>query len=353
MSNINRLESLDWLRGMMAISILLYHSNSWLIGGEDSSTTLGRFGIYGVSIFFILSGLSMGIVYSSKLNSFRSIVDFFVRRFFRIVPLLAVVCMMVGLGRYIAGKQIDEVTLFLNMTGLFGIFDYSNYIAVGAWSIGNEVCYYLLTPFIIYLYDRNIKLGNFLFLICIFIAFYFSEILLSSNTTLAEQWSIYINPFNNLFLYVGGLAIYFNLREVNLNKKFVVSLLLLSGFLFVLYPIVGDTINIVTGSSRLIFCLASFFLVISFYKLNIKLHSFLEKPLNIFGMATYGVYLIHPIVYQASNMLFDLKSVMSPNLYILYIFVVTLMLAIVSYYKFEMPLSKLGKKLSKKYLINL
>lgn len=76
----NRLESLDWLRGLMALSIMLYHFG----GKHDAATPLGRLGIYGVSIFFILSGLSMAIAYDRYIQGFRTSVTFFIRRLFRI-----------------------------------------------------------------------------------------------------------------------------------------------------------------------------------------------------------------------------------------------------------------------------
>jgi peptidoglycan/LPS O-acetylase OafA/YrhL len=50
-----RIEALDWLRGLMAVSIMLYHLTIWYIVALDSSSVLGRLGIYGVSVFFVLS----------------------------------------------------------------------------------------------------------------------------------------------------------------------------------------------------------------------------------------------------------------------------------------------------------
>jgi len=79
-----RVHSLDWLRGMMAVSIMLYHMS----GQTDTGTLLGKLGIYGVCIFFILSGLSMAIAYDAALHGFRGAAEFVVRRLFRIWPLL-------------------------------------------------------------------------------------------------------------------------------------------------------------------------------------------------------------------------------------------------------------------------
>lgn len=80
----DRLEPLDWLRGLMALSIMLYHFGPW----HDAAHPIGRLGIYGVSIFFILSGLSMAIAYDRYICDVPSSVSFFIRRLFRIWPLL-------------------------------------------------------------------------------------------------------------------------------------------------------------------------------------------------------------------------------------------------------------------------
>ncbi|HOY69302.1 MAG TPA: hypothetical protein PLZ85_00405 [Methylotenera sp.] len=58
---MGRLDSLDWLRGLLAFSIMIYHLTSWEISPLESSHLLGRLGIYGVSMFFLLSGLSMAV----------------------------------------------------------------------------------------------------------------------------------------------------------------------------------------------------------------------------------------------------------------------------------------------------
>ncbi|WP_447505644.1 acyltransferase family protein [Acinetobacter pittii] len=85
---MKRFESLDWLRGMMAFSIMIYHLISWEVFHPQSGNILGNFGIYGVSIFFVLSGLSMGIVYNNYIKNFHTSIVFFIRRLFRLLPLL-------------------------------------------------------------------------------------------------------------------------------------------------------------------------------------------------------------------------------------------------------------------------
>jgi exopolysaccharide production protein ExoZ len=87
-NHTKRIVSLDYLRGLMAFSILVYHYASWY--GEvdfSSATVLGRLGIYGVEIFYIISGLSLALVYKARLNDIRSLASFFIKRFFRIAPI--------------------------------------------------------------------------------------------------------------------------------------------------------------------------------------------------------------------------------------------------------------------------
>ena len=58
-----RIFSLDILRGLVSLAILLYHYSTWDKGNDfidfDAANLLGRIGIYGVSIFFVLSGTAL------------------------------------------------------------------------------------------------------------------------------------------------------------------------------------------------------------------------------------------------------------------------------------------------------
>ena len=120
-----RIEGLDWLRGFMALSIMFYHLSDMTLTKNnplDSGSVLGRLGIYGVSVFFVLSGLSIALVYHSFINSSSSAVKFFTRRIFRIWPLLWVACLLKILySQYlVANATYSWQTVFINFTTLFG-----------------------------------------------------------------------------------------------------------------------------------------------------------------------------------------------------------------------------------------
>ncbi|WP_462156912.1 acyltransferase family protein [Acinetobacter baumannii] len=338
---MKRFESLDWLRGLMAFAIMIYHLVGWELFHPEAGSMLGNFGVYGVSIFFVLSGLSMGIVYNNYIKNFQTALVFFVRRLFRLLPLLWVAIFVVSFALFfMKGEPLDIYKIFLNITLLFGFVAPDAYINTGAWSIGNETFYYALTPILIMLYANKKFLGNLAVLVLVVVGIYFAFYALDPNITLSEQWATYINPFNNFFLYACGLALYYNFHDISM-KSFANILIVISLAVLCFYPVAGDQINITTGINRIIFSLASIALTLGFYKLEIELPIWLSKPFANLGEATYGVYLLHPIVFYATN-----RIVNDPYLCIALTSLITIIAANLSYQIYEKKFIKIGKKLT-------
>jgi exopolysaccharide production protein ExoZ len=338
---MKRYESLDWLRGLCALAIMIYHFISWTIFHPESGSILGNLGIYGVSIFFVLSGLSMGIVYNNYIKDFKTSLVFFIRRLFRLLPLLWVaIAILSGIG-FILHKELDILKIFLNITLLFGFIAPNQYINIGAWSIGNECVYYAFTPFLIMLYAKSKKLGNLVVLLIILLGLYFAFFSLNSNINLEEQWDLYINPFNNFYLYACGLAIYYNFHDVN-AEKLAPILIICSMLILFFYPVSGDQINIVTGVNDIIFSIASIMLVLGFYKLDVSLPIWFSKPLANFGEATYGIYLLHPVVFIFTNKIFN----ENPVFVVISSSIVTIIAANLTYKFYEKRWIRIGKNLT-------
>lgn len=342
----SRIETLDWLRGLMALAIMFYHLTIWIIAPQDSSSVIGRLGVYGVSIFFILSGLSMAIVYNRYIKSIISSVRFFIRRIFRIWPLMWIVCVMAVLPAFLKTGTLDWYLMFINLTTLFGFLEPAAYIATGAWSIGNEMVYYAITPLIIILYNYKKWAGNLFFLCSVAVGLYFALVLLDPSISVSNQWKLYVNPFNNFFLYVMGFAIFYNFRDKEISQKYNLAILVLSILLFCFLPFEGNQITIVSGIGRIVFVSISFLIVLCFYKMKITLPDIMSNSLETFGIATYGVYLLHPVIYQYEKFIF--KAIGLNNLTLLYISVVvsTVILSVISYKYFELKMIGIGKSLT-------
>jgi len=334
-----RIKTLDWLRGLMALAIMFFHIKIFMFSPAESSHILGKLGVYAVCIFFILSGLTIAYVYNKNMSSRKGLFTFYIKRIFRLYPLMILATIITGAYMYLQKTLIMEIFL-LNLTLLFSFFKPEAYIVTGAWSIGIEVVHYILAPILILIYNKSLKCGNILLLISAIIGGYFSFVILNPLATLNSQWNTYINPFNNLWLFDLGIAIFYNFKDRKLNQILVRTMLICSSLLFIFYPVYGDLINMVTGINRLIFSLLSTIIVISTFKLEIDLPRLVEKFLNYIGEGCYGIYIIHPIVIGVFNMIN-----LNKYLEVVLIVILTIILSVISFRLFEKRLVKVGNNI--------
>jgi peptidoglycan/LPS O-acetylase OafA/YrhL len=346
---MKRIESLDWLRGLMAVSIMVYHCSNWNLGFHDASTVIGRLGIYGVSSFYILSGLSLSIIYNRKVDTFKNIKNFFIKRIFRILPLMWVATALVLVQIYFIDKSTifpSISTIFLNFTTLFGFIRPDDYMATGSWSIGNEMVFYTLFPIFIFIFNKSKTAGNILFFATLAVEVLFAFYLLTPSAEIQAQWKLYVNPFNQLFLFGTGIFLFYNFRNTEIKNWLCITIFIAAIVLFVLYPSSGNQINIVTGYNRFIYSFLFMFIVLAFWKMNIKLPFVLEKSLNAIGIATYSVYLLHPFVNLGAGFIFKKIGFGLGVPQIILTCIITILLSVVVYKIYEEPFMKLGKKVT-------
>ena len=179
--------------------------------------------------------------------------------------------------------------------------------------------YYTLTPLIVVLFNRSRQLGNAFLLVTLAIGAGFAFRWMSPQATLAAQWATYINPFNNLFLYTAGVALHFNAKGPAWSSARVLVARGVALGVFLLYPVAGDQAMLVTGSNRFV-------------------------PLTQLGLATYGVYLLHPLVREGC--LLWLPNV-GATVQILLIVALTVVVSVLLYHRFELPLMQIGKRLTR------
>ena len=341
---MKRLYNLDYLRGLAAFGIMINHLLIWTRGEYNSENFMGRIGIYGVAIFYVLSGMAMYLVYHKKMvPSKPDLIDFIKKRFLRIFPLMWLVTIATIV---LSGVKPDALKVFLNLSGLFGFISWHGYFAPGAWSIGNELVFYAFFPVFIFFANRS-KTGLFIFSTLLFaIYIYFAFFLLDENIDLGSQWRNYVNPLNQVFLFLSGFLIVMFLKNKQINNRNILILLLAAIALFVFYPASGDTINLVTGITRLVFTAICIVVCISFFKLTFKLPNFIHKPLTILGEASYSVYLLHPLIYKALSLLFSqFGATQDIPLYLLAIIsgILTLLASYLVYWYFERYFMRSGR----------
>lgn len=343
-----RILALDYLRGLSAFGIMVYHMHLFSFGESDANGILAKIKIYAIAIFFVISGTAL---YEANANSLKptisSVKIFYLKRFFRIFPLLWLATALTYLLTY-RQEMFSLNHLIANITILPGIVKPEAFEANGAWSIGNELFFYLCFPLIVFLQQKNrwylAIIGSLSFVV--FCLFTFK--LLTTMLTLGHQWSVYVNPLNHFFYFIVGICISILNSKYAMHK--LVPYLLIACLVGVfLYPINGEPIVLVTGPSRLFFALLTITICFCFYNYTFSfLPLLIKKYLLYLGNNSYAIYLLHPLVYIVVSKTF--ASFMSVNLYIIIIISigVTLLISNFFYKHFECYFINLGKSIIKK-----
>jgi peptidoglycan/LPS O-acetylase OafA/YrhL len=293
---MQRIKELDYLRGIAALSIMCYHLMKWLYVYEGAQSFIGRLSVYAVEIFYLISGITLFHVYHLKLNfEKRALLAYFTKRFFRIFPLLwlsIILTLIIGL------KQITFLKLAINASGLYGLIAWDKYIAAGSWSVGNELVFYFLFPFLIFLDQLKRIYFALIGIVLLCIYHYFAFYIFNPNDSLHHQWTNYVNPLNHLFLFYVGMLIPLVFKNKITNNYQAAVLIFIGSFILFFFPSGNDGIDLLYGIHRWIFSIGSVFICIGFYQIKLSLPQFLENLLQQLGDISYSVYLMHPIVYQ-------------------------------------------------------
>jgi len=150
-----RLEGLDALRGIAAVSVMLYHYTSrygwWFPVPPPRASLVFPHGNFGVELFFIVSGF----VIFMTLERSRSLADFLMFRFARLYPaywavLSFTIVLSAGTGSIGAGGHDpagDWLRIAANTTMLPALF---GQLAIDGsyWSLFYEVWFYLLAGYV-------------------------------------------------------------------------------------------------------------------------------------------------------------------------------------------------------------
>jgi peptidoglycan/LPS O-acetylase OafA/YrhL len=150
-----RISSLTGLRGVAAVSVLLYHIPHQPAFEKFAIPLFSR-AYLAVDLFFILSGFVISYGYHDRVVNHlgkASYVDFLINRMARVWPLHFIVTLIFGLRILlnVSGNQSIELTSTNIVSNLLMVQSWgwgTDPIAGNSWSVSTEVAAYLLYPLI-------------------------------------------------------------------------------------------------------------------------------------------------------------------------------------------------------------
>jgi peptidoglycan/LPS O-acetylase OafA/YrhL len=163
----SRIPELDGLRGIAILLILFFHFLD--VPGAPLASTLSRFqrlfsmNWIGVDLFFVLSGFLIGGILLDVRKSTSYFRTFYIRRFFRIVPLYYIwifgyVLLVLTTGNWLLRHEATTPQAHLSLATQFAFvqnfaFDRNVGLAfawfAATWSLAVEEQFYLVSPFLV------------------------------------------------------------------------------------------------------------------------------------------------------------------------------------------------------------
>lgn len=278
-----RLEEIDFLRSIAIICIILAHIDSFtslsIFGKLD-----GIFAIFGLSIFFFVSGYLMRL--NNKFITYRDLSSFLIKRIKKIFPLywfsIGIIYLMnkVELNVLYSNDMASNKLLFLNILGFQGFFPEKDSLFIW-WFVGVILLYYFLFSIILH-YSKGIL--DFL----IYSFFAIIPFLALKN----EFNLIHSNVFIFYLIYIAGILS--TTIESPKSLKRVTLLYSILMFIFLLLSYLGINVNYIADIKHDILFLI-ILVVFTSYKIKFNYQNKFELPSWIKKVAdgSYSIYLFH------------------------------------------------------------
>jgi peptidoglycan/LPS O-acetylase OafA/YrhL len=274
-----RIDGFDFLRGLCAITVAIYHMLSW-----SGTAHLHSWGLFGVYIFFVLSGASMVVAYRDRFANGLAPSQFLLLRFARLAPLFLLV---------VAMKMVirpDHDNIVQNASLLFGLGNPgANSLVIGGWSVGIEFVYYLMFPLLLSLSQSRGRWWIALLIAVVQVAFV-NEVL--AAVTLEKAWVAYTQPLAFIAYFYVGCLIGSRVLDGNISKKS--EPLFAAVFITILMASDSSAATTLTGVRGLLLCLLALLAVHFAAGLTVP-----RRLAGFLGEISYGTYLFHPFAYFA------------------------------------------------------
>lgn len=364
-SSTKKLNHIDSIRGiaiLMVISVHVAHSMTFVgmkLGKIEWLLT--EYGHMGVQLFFVASAYTLCLSSENRENETNKNLKFFIRRFFRIAPAYYLIgILLYFVLAFLSGRNvitsIENYTLTNVLANLFFINGFyppaNNNIVPGGWSIGTEMAFYLIFPFLFYYIKRINKLNyKYLFgcfILMVIVSLTISSILFKNNHDIGLNSFLYYNLYNQLPVFFIGIMYYFSEKQNIFNYNRIYDVIAFCFFSAISLSLWALQIDYLFSIIPIISAISFVFLVNIFKKFkNINISILIR-----IGTLSYSMYLIHWLFARLIS-LFILIKLIKPNTNGVLIFVglfimsviCTFFISILSEKYIEKPFMRFGKRI--------
>lgn len=317
-----RNHGLDLLRGLCAFAVVAYHFGYWR--HDFIVTSAGTFGVY---IFFVLSAVTMMMVYGERFAGALKlpvVSEFYRNRVTRILPLLALVSIIA----ITEAPNIGGVARsFLTGSGVFMLgLPGTLALSVGSWSLAIELVFYAVVPVIALAMPATRTRTLLAVAVVLLVAQQLSLRLNPDDGPFV--WSAYITPITFAPFFALGLIVH--RIKTKSASLYLPAMLLTAGAVFSYSFILP--LDIYDGGIGYVALMALSGVVV-FFAFNAKVPNALKAFSEFMGEISYALYLTHWIAYEGVSAVIDEAGALFPVAF----FVAAPALAWVVYVGFERP----------------
>jgi peptidoglycan/LPS O-acetylase OafA/YrhL len=351
---MHRFKYIDALRGIAIILVVFSHSHPYFAGIDSYRLpvffeTFLKNGDKGVTLFFLMSAFTLCLSLGKKVNDEKSPVrNYFLRRVFRIAPLyyfMIILMLLTGV------SNPSNYSKFANILFLHGLSPFwVNSTVPGGWSVGIEVLFYLIFPFLFFRIKSTPAAINTTLIAMLFAKLITSIMFAHPPAGNPILWSVFIyeNIISQLPVFLIGISLY----HVSKNKNTLTEdLSSHKTYLFMAFLILAHLLGGNVFKEHYLFAIAFAFLA---FGLSAYPSVLLVNKFTIWlGKLSYSIYLVHLLVANllVKYHLNHYSSNASIEVFIRFFIIlsISVLISIATYNLIEVPFQNLGKRIIKKW----
>lgn len=362
-----KLEWVNALRGLAILGVILCHTYIYAIPGKGVTgnpwpalpallQAIAQEGRMGVQLFFIASAFTLFLSGNgSHRTERRPVLNFFLRRFFRIAPIYYLGIAYFGVWHhFVDGYTVTPWEVLANVFFVNAITpELINRVVPGGWSISVEMMFYCLVPLLV----RSIRsVSAALWLICgsLFLVYgvkvVLSKLGLFPSTELTNDFLYYFLP-NQLAIFGLGMLFYHLYQGTSVDQPGVASVR--PGVLLACAAVVvfNNLVGIPNIGFHFFYGVAVVLLALALSK---RPYFLFVNPLTTFvGTISFSLYLVHfAVLYAAQQFhwinIIDpstaLRATLNFGLRYAVVLAASSVAAYAMYHLIEVPCQNLGKR---------